>query len=102
MGGWSQAQFCLGQGNPALEVVFAEAPARPTTEAMRAAWKARSAGRPAPVLLVVLYGKRAAAGLGGVPEHILPDVDRGQLERSAALRWPHQTNIRPGISSIRR
>jgi hypothetical protein len=64
---------------------------------MRTAWKARSAGRPAPVLLVVLYGNRAAAaGLGGDPEHILPDVDRGQLESicRAALAAPDQHTAR--------
>jgi hypothetical protein len=64
---------------------------------MRAGWKARSAGRPAPVLLVVLYGNRAAAaGLGGDPEHILPDVERGQLESicRAALAAPDQHTAR--------
>lgn len=97
LGGLPEMQFCLGQGNPALEIVFAEAPARPTTETLRAAWKARSAGRPAPVLLVALYGNRAAAaGLGGDPEHILLDVDRGQLESicRSALAAPDQHTAR--------
>ena len=97
LGSWTQALFCLGHGNPALEVVFADASSRPTTEAMRAAWKARSAGRPAPVLLVVPYGsKAAAAGLGGDPEHILLDVDRGQLEGicRSALTAPDQHTAR--------
>jgi len=90
---WSQARFCLGQGNPALEVVFAEAASAPSREAMRTAWKARSNRRAVPVLLAVLYGNDAAvAGLGGDPEYILTDVDRSQLEGvcRAALALPDQ------------
>lgn len=93
LGGFSQVQFCLGQGNPALEVVFTEAHSRPTAEMMRGAWKTRSAGRAVPVLFVVLYGRRVAtAGVGGNPEHVLLDLDRNQLEQvcRTALAAPDQ------------
>ena len=54
--------FALGQGQAPLEVVVMESATQPAITAMRTAWKDRHGGRAAPVLLVAIYGNRAANG----------------------------------------
>ena len=53
---FSAVGLALGQGTPPLEVVVASNAAPPNATALRSAWKARNAGRAAPLLLVVLHG----------------------------------------------
>ena len=45
----------LGQGPHAVEVAVARSASSPNRMALLGTWKARRAGRPAPVLLVVLH-----------------------------------------------
>ena len=54
------AKLVLGQGQAPLEVIVTEYSARPGNESVRAAWKERHGGRPAPVLVVATYGNQAA------------------------------------------
>jgi len=74
--------LALGKGASALEVAIARADQTPSQPALRSTWKVRQGGRPAPLLLVVLHGDRAAVcGPAGddPPAHI--GLDRGQVER---------------------
>lgn len=93
--------LALGQGALALEVVVARAARRPTVSELRAAWRARLAGRTAPLLLVVTHGDSAAlCGPAGDSPPVFPDLDVGRVERlcrtalaepdrHAALRFLH-------------
>lgn len=81
----------IGAGDLALEVAVYSAAARPTAKMLQDAWKARRAGRPTPVLVVVLHGGRA--WLGGPTGETLPihaDKDPGAIERlcASALKQP--------------
>jgi hypothetical protein len=74
--------LALGQGNAPLEVVITTANRQPPLPAIRSAWKNRHGGRPAPVLLVILYGNKAAlCGPAGEEPPAYLDVDPGQVER---------------------
>ena len=76
-----QALF-LGNGNAALEVVVVISGGTPRNPDLRAAWEARKANRPAPVLLVALHGSAAwLCGPAGEDPPIHPNIDRGQAER---------------------
>ena len=52
--------LALGNGAPALEVLVVSSPREPALPTLRSAWKERSDGRAAPLLLVVLYADKAA------------------------------------------
>ncbi len=74
--------LALGNGNTPLEVVIATHPTEPRLPALRSAWKARNAGRAAPLLLVVLYGDEAAlSGPAGNDAPAYAGLDPGQVER---------------------
>ena len=74
--------LALGQGQAALEVAVTRSSRRPTQAAMRDVWRARRGGRAAPLLLVVLYGERAAlCGPSGDEPPVYPDLDPGQVGR---------------------
>ncbi|MBM3320861.1 MAG: hypothetical protein FJY73_09325, partial [Candidatus Eisenbacteria bacterium] len=75
--------LALGSGSaPQIEVLVATSAESPNAAALRSAWKARNAGRAAPLLFVVLHGARASlcGPAGGDPPAYL-DLDRGQVER---------------------
>jgi len=77
--------LALGKGNIPLEVVVASSNGRPGLPALRSCWKARNAGRAAPLLLVVLYDERAAlCGAVGNDPPAYVDLDPGQVERICA------------------
>jgi hypothetical protein len=74
--------LALGQGASPLEVLVAPSQAAPTATALRSAWKARNAGRAAPLLFVVLHGDRASlCGPAGDDPPTYLALDRGQVER---------------------
>jgi hypothetical protein len=73
----------LGQGNAALEVLAMTAARAPGRKVLHAAWKARQANRPAPVLALVLHGGKATVRgpIGEDPP--LFEIDVAQAERIA-------------------
>ena len=74
--------LALGGGTSPLEVLITTALNTPNATTLRSAWKARNAGRAAPLLFVVLHGERASlCGPAGdePPAHL--ELDRGQVER---------------------
>lgn len=74
--------LALGQGSSALEVVVATTDAPPRLPQVRAAWRARNAGRAAPLLLVVIHDGRAVlCGPTGDDPPAYENVDVGQVER---------------------
>ncbi|MFH1924657.1 MAG: hypothetical protein ABIP48_32800, partial [Planctomycetota bacterium] len=92
-GGMEPVGLAVGPGSGGLEVAVARAPRRPGQETMRNAWKARHGGRAAPVLLVTMYGDRAAfCGPGGDSPPVFFDLDVGQVDRicRAALAEPNR------------
>jgi hypothetical protein len=79
---FSAVGLAIGQGASPLEVLVGSSTDPPTATTLRSAWKARNAGRAAPLLLVVLHGERASlCGPAGddPPAHLA--LDRGQVER---------------------
>jgi len=74
--------LALGEGSSALEVLVATHSRTPASADLRSAWKARHGGRPAPLLLVVLHGERAAlCGPAGDEPPTRLDLDPRQVER---------------------
>jgi len=74
--------LALGVGASALEVVVASHQGEPALPSIRSAWKARKGGRAAPLLLVVLYGDKAAlCGPAGDDAPAYVGLDPGQVER---------------------
>jgi hypothetical protein len=83
----------IGSGDHALEVALATASSRPKVEDVRKLWKARHAGRPSPVLLVVNHDSKAAiCGPVGDDPPVINDLGIDQVERlcSAALAEPNR------------
>ncbi len=81
-GPFAAVGLALGQGASPLEVVVASTTAPPDATALRSAWKARNAGRAAPLLLVALHGERASlCGPAGDDPPAYLELDRGQVER---------------------
>jgi hypothetical protein len=83
--------LALGGGTPALEVLVVTSASPPRVPQIRNSWRARHGGRPAPLLLVVLHGGRAAlCGPAGDEPTVFEQVDLGQAERMAreALAQP--------------
>jgi len=79
---FSPVGLALGQGTAPLEVLIASNATPPNATALRSAWKARNAGRAAPLLFVVLHGDRAAlCGPAGDDPPARLALDRGQVER---------------------
>ena len=52
--------LALGLGTSPLELLVTTSAAPPNATTLRSAWKARNAGRAAPLLLVVLHAERAS------------------------------------------
>lgn len=84
-----------GRGAHALEVAVATAPGRPRAEDIRRAWKARQAGAPSPLMLVVAYEvesswKASICGPVGDEPPVESSLDLGLVERiaQAALNQP--------------
>jgi len=79
---FSAVGLALGQGTSPLEVVVASMAVPPNTTTLRSAWKARNAGRAAPLVLVVLHGERASlCGPTGDDPPAYIALDCGQVER---------------------
>lgn len=109
----------IGSGDHGLEVALADSSARPRVEDVRKLWKARHAGRPSPVLLVVTHDSKAAiCGPVGDNPPVISDLGLDQVERlcSAALAEPnrhsavrflvamldglHTTELLPGVRNM--
>lgn len=74
--------LALGHGTSPLEVLIASNAAPPNATTLRSAWKARNAGRAAPLLFVVLHGDKASlCGPAGEDPPAYLGLDRGQTER---------------------
>jgi len=74
--------LALGQGTTPLELLVTTSAAPPNATTLRSAWKARNAGRAAPLLLVVLHAERASlCGPAGDDPPAYLGLDRGQVER---------------------
>lgn len=89
--GLSVLGLALGPGVQGLEVLVITSTQRPSTQTLRAVWKARVGSRATPVLIVVLYGELAAiCGPVGEMPPLLADVAADKIERlcAAALREP--------------
>ena len=93
--------LALGQGQAALEVVVLKSATQPLVTALRTAWKDRHDGRPAPVLLVVVYGNHVAmCGPTGDNPPVLNNVEQGQAERLWLKSEPRARNPLPrGVSN---
>lgn len=79
---FSAQGLAIGQGASPLELLVTTSAIPPNATTLRSAWKARNAGRAAPLLLVVLHAQRASlCGPAGddPPAHL--GLDRGQVER---------------------
>lgn len=72
----------LGSGSSGLEVAVATGESVPNVGAIRSIWKARLAGRVSPLLLIVLYGKKAAlCGPTGEQPPAFNDLHQNTVER---------------------
>jgi len=73
--------LALGKGSQGLEVAVAEVTEQPSAGTLKAAWRARVAGRATPVLLVALHdGKASLCGPTGDNPPTLLGHDLGQVE----------------------
>ena len=83
--------YALGSGDAALQVLVGDWKSKPREDELRALWKERKGQKPFPLLLVALYGDRAAlCGPTGEDPLAHMDLDPGQVERlcAAALGEP--------------
>ena len=83
--------LALGKGNAPVEVLVAISSSEPRLPMLRSCWKERNAGRPAPLLLIVLYDSKAAiCGATGDDPPAYVGIDPGQVERicKEALEQP--------------
>ena len=72
----------LGNGPNALEVAITESSVAPPLSTLRAAWKSRLAGRATPLILVSVYGQKAAlCGPAGEPPPAFVGIDLQRVER---------------------
>lgn len=66
----------IGVGHAAFAVAVISAPAVPPAATLRGVWKARHGGRPAPLLVVALYGSEATlCGPAGEEPPVYASVD---------------------------
>ncbi len=90
-GSLKPAGLYLGKGPSPVEVVTFESSTRPTVTALRAAWKARLAGRATPLLVVTLYDSKAALCCPSgdqPPAYVGIELGRAQRVGSTALEEP--------------
>lgn len=81
----------IGPGQLGLEVAVFQARTRPVAKTLQDAWKARRAGRPTPVIVIVLHdGKAWLGGPSGDNLPIHAEKDVGAIERlcASALKQP--------------
>jgi len=77
--------LAIGQGTSAIEVLVASSQSTPGAPLLRSTWRARNAGRAAPLLLVVLHGEKVSlCGPAGDDPPAYLGLDRGQVERICA------------------
>ncbi len=80
--GFQAAGLFVGKGTSAIEVAVARAGTAPNRKALFDSWKARRAGRAAPVLLVVIHPAGAdLCGASGEEPPVYPKMDGGRVER---------------------
>ena len=80
--GFHPVGLFLGNGQHAIEVAVARSGTVPNRMALLGSYKARRAGRAAPVLLVVIYpGGAALCGASGEDPPVWQHMDIGQVER---------------------
>jgi len=90
---FADPRLFLGKGDAAVEVVVATARSQPPPPRLRSAWKARVAGRAAPVLLAVLHpGGCALCAPSAGDSQVWLSLDLRQVERlcRAALDQPNR------------
>lgn len=80
-GPFEQLGMALGAGASALEVLVLRASRPPAAPAVRSAWRARSGGRAAPLMVAVLHGDRATLCGPAGDEPPIYVADAGQAER---------------------
>src|SRR5262249_14780047 len=81
----------LGKGNQPVEIAIFSTGHRPSTPALRAAWKGRLKGRATPLVVVALYNGRAAlCGPSGDQPHAYAELTVDRVERicRAAVEEP--------------
>ena len=89
--GLAARSLFIGQGQLALEVALYGAASRPTAKTLQDAWKARQAGRSAPLLVIAIHQNRAwLCGPTGETLPVHGDKDVGAIARlcAAALKQP--------------
>ncbi len=95
--------LALGQGTSPLELLVTTSAVPPNATTLRSAWKARNAGRAAPLLLVVLHAERASlCGPAGDDPPAYLGLDRGQVERICreALEQPDRHAALRGLRDV--
>lgn len=99
--------LAVGKGSQGVEVLVARSSSPPRLPNVRSTWKARNAGRAAPLMLVVLHdGKATVCGPAGDDPPAYPDVDIGQAERICreALEQPDRhaalRSLRDALPSV--
>ncbi len=89
--GISAHSLFVGPGRQGLEVALVTTTVKPTDGTLQSVWEARRSHRATPVLLVALYGERAAiCGPSGQRPPVHSDLSPGHVERLCreALRFP--------------
>lgn len=95
--------LALGKGANAVEVAVTEANGAPNLTTLRTVWKARLGGRASPLLLVVLYDRKAAlCGPAGSYPPAFADLDPGNVGRicSTALEEPDRHSALRFLHSV--
>ena len=114
--GFQPVGLYIGKGTHAIEVAVGQSSTKPSQTALLDSWRARRAGRAAPVLLVLLYPNGAGiCGPSGEKPPVFREATAGQVERlcreaidqpdrHAALRFltqalPSLETALPGLSN---
>jgi len=99
--------LAVGRGSQGVEVLVAKSSSPPRLPNVRSTWKARNAGRAAPLILVVLHdGKATVCGPAGDDPPASPNADIGQVERICreALEQPDRhaalRSLRDALPSV--
>lgn len=99
--------LAVGKGSQGVEVLVAKSTTTPRLPNVRSTWKARNAGRAAPLMLVVLHdGKATVCGPAGDDPPAYPAADIGQVERICreALEQPDRhaalRSLRDALPSV--